>query len=140
MWQDSGRLRAARTNPAATKVGAVVNVPSPPGTSSLWDVFGEGSLGPLDLLAHVSARGGLATWHRQVLPGLTLRCVSKKGGATCRVSDAGAPVAGAKVKAGGKTATTAGSGIASFTLAKGSYPATATKAGYTPAKARAISR
>ena len=44
------------------------------------------------------------------------------------------------VWAGGKTATTAGSGIASLTLAKGSYPATATKAGYTPGKARAISR
>jgi hypothetical protein len=75
-----------------------------------------------------------------VLPGLTLRCAAKKGGATCRVTDAGAPVAGATVKAGGKTAKTAGSGVASLTLAKGSYPATATKAGYTPAKARATSR
>ncbi len=73
MWQDSGRLRAARTNKAATKAGAIVNVPSPPGTSSLWDVFGEGSLGTLDVFAHVSARGGLATWHRQVLAGLTLQ-------------------------------------------------------------------
>ena len=97
MWQDSGRLRAARTNKAATKAGAIVNVPSPPGTSSLWDVFGEGSLGTLDVFAHVTARGGLATWHRQVLAGLTLRCTPKKTGATCRVTDAGAPVAGAKV-------------------------------------------
>ena len=133
IWQDSGRLLAARTNAAATKVGAVVRVPSPPGTSALWDVFGEGSLGPLDLLAHVTARGGLATWHRQVLAGLTLRCVAKKNGATCRVTDAGAPVAGAKVKVGTKTVTTVGSGVASFTLAKGAYKATATKAGYTPA-------
>ena len=115
MWQDSGRLRATRTNRAATKAGAIVNVPSPPGTSALWDVFGEGSLGPLDLLAHVTARGGLATWHRQVLAGLTLKCSAKRTGATCRVTDAGAPVAGAKVRAGGKTATTAGSGIASLT-------------------------
>jgi hypothetical protein len=61
MWQDSGRLRATRTNQAATRAGAIVNVSSPPGTSALWDVFGEGSLGWLDLLAHVSARGGLAT-------------------------------------------------------------------------------
>ena len=113
-----------------------MNVPSPPGTSSMWDVFGEGSPGPLDLLAHVSARGGLATWHRQVLPGLTLKCSARKGGATCRVTDAGAPVGGVKVRAGGKTATTAGSGVASLTLGSGRYAATATKAGYSPASAR----
>jgi hypothetical protein len=136
MWQDSGRLRASRTNAAGTKAGAIVNVPSPPGTSSMWDVFGEGSAGPLDLLAHVSAQGGLATWHRQVLPGLTLRCLPKRGGATCRVTDAGAPVSGAKVKSGGKTATTAGNGTASLALSSGRKAVTATKAGYSPASAR----
>ena len=136
MWQDSGRLRASRTNAAATKAGAVVNVPSPPGTSSMWDVFGEGSLGPLDLLAHVSARGGLATWHRQVLPGLTLKCSARRGGATCKVTDAGGPVAGAKVRAGGKTATSAGNGNATLTLPRGRYAVTATKAGYSRASAR----
>jgi hypothetical protein len=136
MWQDSGRLRATRTNNAATKAGAIVNVPSPPGTSSMWDVFGEGSPGPLDLLAHVSARGGLATWHRQVLPGLTLKCSAKRTGATCRVTDAGAPVAGAKVRAGGKSASTSGGGTASLRLSSGRYAVTATKAGYSPASAR----
>ena len=136
MWQDSGRIRATRTNKAATKAGAIVSVKSPPGTSSLWDVFGEGSLGPLDLFAHVSAQGGLATWHRQVLPGLTLKCSAKRTGATCRVTDAGAPVAGAKVRAGGKTATTSGSGNASLVLRSGRYAVTATKAGYSPASAR----
>jgi hypothetical protein len=136
MWQDSGRLRATRTNKAATKAGAIVTVPSPPGTSSLWDAFGEGSLGPLDLLAHVSARGGLATWHRQVMAGLTLKCSAKRTGATCRVTDAGAPVAGAKVRAGGRSATTVGSGIASLSLPKGRHAVTATKAGYSPASAR----
>ena len=107
-----------------------------PGTSALWDVFGEGSLGTLDVFAHVTARGGLATWHRQVLAGLTLRCTPKKTGATCRVTDAGAPVAGAKVRAGGRTATTAGSGVASLSLPKGRHAVTATKAGYSPASAR----
>jgi hypothetical protein len=136
MWHDSGVIRAVRTNKAATKAGATVNVKPPPGTSSLWDVFGEGSLGPLDLLAHVTARGGLATWHKQVLPGLTLKCSAKRTGATCRVTDAGAPVAGAKVRAGGKSATTAGSGIASLSLPSGRYAVAATKAGYSPASAR----
>jgi hypothetical protein len=136
MWQDAGRIRATRTNKAGTKAGAIVTVKSPPGTSALWDVFGEGSLGPLDLLAHVTARGGLATWHRQVLPGLTLKCSAKRTGATCRVTDAGAPVAGAKVRSGGKTATTAGSGIASLSLSSGRHAVAATKAGYSPASAR----
>jgi hypothetical protein len=136
MWQDSAHLRATRTNKAASKAGAIVNVPSPPGTSSTWDVFGEGSVGPLDLLAHVTARGGLATWHRQVLPGLTLKCTAKRTGAACRVTDAGAPVAGAKVKSGGKTATTAGNGTASLTLSSGRKAVTATKAGYSPASTR----
>jgi uncharacterized membrane protein len=84
----------------------------------------------------VSARGGLATWHRQVLPGLTLKCSAKRTGATCRVTDAGAPVAGATVKIGAKSVKTAGSGVASFSLAKGSYSASAAKAGYAPAKTR----
>jgi hypothetical protein len=136
MWQDSGHLRAARTNAAATKVGEVVKVSSPPGTSSMWDVFGEGSLGPLDMLAHVSAQGGIATWHHQVLPGLSLRCVAKKAGATCRVTDAGAPVAGAVVQIGRMTFKTKNSGVVSFNLKKGSYAATASKAGYVPGKVR----
>ena len=54
MWEDSSQLYAARTNRSANKVGAIVRVGTPPGTSTLWDDFGEGSLGPLDLLAHVS--------------------------------------------------------------------------------------
>jgi hypothetical protein len=137
MWQDSGRIRVIRTNKAATKAGAIVNVKPPPGTSALWDVFGEGSLGRLDLLAHVTARGGIATWHRQVLPGLSLKCFPKKAGATCRVTDAGAPVAGAIVKIGRASVKTLSSGVASFTLEKGSYTVTASKAGYTSATARA---
>jgi hypothetical protein len=136
MWQDSGKVRASRTNAAATKAGAVVKVASPPGTSAMWDVFGEGSLGPLDLLAHVTARGGLATWHRQVLAGLSLRCFPKKAGATCQATDAGAPVAGATIKVGRVSVTTKNSGVASFILKKGSYKATASKAGYTRATAR----
>jgi hypothetical protein len=136
MWQDSGRIAVARTNTAATKVGAIVRVSPPPSTSSLWDVFGEGSLAGLDLLAHVTARGGLATWHRQVLPGLSLTCFPKKTGATCRVTDAGVPVGGATVKLGGASVKTKNSGVASFQLKKGTYPATASKKGYTRGSAR----
>ncbi len=136
MWQDSGRLYASRTNPAASRAGAIVRTAPPPGTSSLWDVFGEGSLGTLDLFAHVQVGSSSSTWHRQVLPGLTLKCFRKKTGAICAVTDAGRRVSGATVKIGRESVKTLGSGVASFQLAKGSYTATASKPGYTPASAR----
>lgn len=136
IWQDGTRRQfyAARTNKPATKVGAIVTVPPPPGTSAIWDVFGEGSLGPLDLLAHVSTRGSLATWHRQVLPGLSLSCAARRKKVTCAVKDAGDPVARATVKVGGKTARTGARGTASTTVRRsGLYRATATRRGYAPA-------
>ncbi len=136
MWHDSGKIYASRTNPAASRPGAIVRTAPPSGTSSLWDVFGEGSLGPLDLLAHVQIGSSSSTWHKQLLPGLTLKCFPKKAGATCLVTDAGKPVTGAIVKVRGRGVKTLGSGVASFGLAKGTYTVSATKAGYTPASAR----
>lgn len=133
IWQDGTRrqLYAARTNKPANRVGAVVTLGPPPRTTSIWDVFGEGSLGPLDLLAHVTTGGSLATWHRQVLPGLSLSCTVRRKRVTCTVKDAGDPVAKATVKVGGKTGTTGARGTASTTLRSGLHRATATRRGYT---------
>lgn len=134
-WQDSGKrgLYATRTNAAATRAGAVVPVAPPPGTATVWKLGGEGSLGPLDLFAHASTSGGsLATWHTQVLPGLSLSCSAGKA-VTCIVTDAGEPVAGARVKIGGKTLTSSGKGTVTVRLPRGTYTAQATKAGYTGA-------
>ena len=136
MWEDAGGLYAARTNRSANKVGAIVRVGPPPGTSSLWDVFGDGSLGPLDLLAHVTVGGSIATWHRQVLPGLSLSCAARGKTVRCLVADAGDPVAGATVKVGGKQVKTSGQGTATATLRTGAFAAAASKAGYTGATAR----
>jgi hypothetical protein len=135
MWQDSSKrqLFTARTNPAATRIGAVVTVAPPPRTTIVWKLNGQGSLGPLDLLAHVSTPGSIASWHTQVLPGLSLRCSSRKQTVTCAVTDAGSPVAGATVKLGGKTLKTGGKGTATTSLASGRVEATASKAGYTAA-------
>jgi hypothetical protein len=47
-----------------------------------------------------------------------------------RVTDAGDPVAGAKVKIGGKTLTTSASGFARIDLPKGKVSATASAPGY----------
>ena len=136
MWVSSGEtIYAMRSNPSATKFGAVVRVRAPAKTETVWKIFGEGSRGPLDLFVSVSTPGSLAFWHTQVLPGLTLSC--KGGDVVARtVTDAGDPVGGAKVKVGGKTLTTSGRGKASVDLPAGSYKAVATKAGYTSASAR----
>jgi hypothetical protein len=140
-WQDndSDLLKATRSNAAATKIGAVVKVKPPKGTTSLWRVAGEGSLGHLDLFAHVSTGSSIATWHTQVRPGLTLRC---RGGKVirCTVSDAGDPVAGAKIKIGGKTLTSNSKGKVSVNLPPGTFGAKATKGGYTAATARVKSK
>ncbi len=135
MWaKGSQRVYATRSNRAATRFGAVVEVKPPVGTSSLWKVAGDGARGPLDLVASASTPGSLAFWHTQVLPGLSLAC---RGGSivSCTVSDAGAPVRGAKVRVGGRTLTTNARGKASADLPAGSYRAAASKAGYTSASA-----
>ncbi len=130
MWEKrSQRVYATRSNRAATTFGAVVEVKPPADTRFLWKVAGDGALGPLDLVASASTPGSLAFWHTQVLPGLSLAC---RGGSvvSCRVSDAGDPVRGAKVKIGGRTLTTNARGKASADLPAGSYRVTVWKAGY----------
>lgn len=136
MWEQNGTIYAARTNKAATKVGAA-NALKPPGGATIYRLNGEGSAGPLDLIANLQA-GGQALWHQQVWPKLSLTASTHGAGAgrtiTLRVLDAGDPVAGATVKAGGKTLTTAANGQATLKQARaGRVKATASKAGYAPA-------
>ncbi len=130
MWEQNGTIYAGRTNKAATKLGAVNALKAPSG-ASIYRLNGEGSAGPLDLIANMFGGGGQSFWHQQVLPRLTLS--GKRAGRTVvfRVTDAGDPVAGAKVKAGGRTVTTAGNGTARMAKAPtGRIKASASKAGY----------
>ncbi len=135
LWHDgkTKQLHATRTNKAATRVGPLATVAPPKGTSNLWKLAGEGSVGPLDVFVSATAGGTLQTWHTQVLPKLTL--VAKKNAKTVKltVTDAGDPVAGAKVKFGGKTLETNASGVATAPKPTGNVKATAVKAGYQPA-------
>lgn len=115
------RLYARRSNPTVTRWGATVRVPLPRHTSDVWKVAGEGTLGPLDLVPSLQVSGKIAFWHTRVLPGLTLRARPGRlhrcrTTVTFTVEDAGAPVAGAKVKAGGKSDTTDASGHATLKL------------------------
>jgi len=136
MWEQSGTIFAARTNKAATKVGAL-NTLKLPGGATIYRLNGEGSAGPLDLIANVQA-GGQALWHQQVWPKLSLTASSRTTGTgrtiTFRVLDAGDPVAGTTVKAGGKSLRTAPNGQATLKQANVvRVKATASKAGYAPA-------
>jgi hypothetical protein len=142
MWADGDRIFATRSNRQATVFGATVPVDPPHGTDTIWKLFGNGSLGPLDLLASVSMPGSLAFWHTQVPPGLTLTSApgpptkdSSKRTTVFHVLDAGDPVGGAKVTVSGRTLTTSADGRASADLPAGKFTATAGKPGYTSATA-----
>ncbi|MEZ5078415.1 MAG: hypothetical protein R2725_13345 [Solirubrobacterales bacterium] len=144
-WERDGRLYASRSNASATNLGTLVSPKPPKGTKTVYRLQGEGSHGPLDLLALADAKGGLGFFHQRVLPGLKLTAkpkVTKAGKAvTFRVTDAGAAVKGAKVqlKLGKKKLTkkTNGKGMATVKLSTatnpGKYTATARRGGYTKA-------
>lgn len=140
-WHDgeTRQIFAVRTNKAATRVGPRVEVKTPPGTSQVWKLTGEGSLGQLDLFVSASTKGSLATWHTQVLPPLSIAVKNGKPAATIVVTDAGDPVQGAKVSVAGKTLTTPASGAVKVALPSVKVTVKATKAGYAPATVSASS-
>jgi hypothetical protein len=137
LWVLNDTVYATRTNRAATRVGPPTAIKAP---GTVYRLNGEGSAGPLDVIANLGA-SGQAFFHQQVWPKLQLSGKATKTPSgrklTLRVTDAGDPVAGATVKVAGKTATTAANGTATITLpGKAKAAATAAKAGYTGAKAR----
>jgi hypothetical protein len=128
------QIFAARSNPAATAFGAIVTLKPPVGMNVGYSLEGEGSRGPLDLLALVaSSSSNIANWHQRVLPGLSLKATGGKGKATFKVTDVGAPVSGATVSFAGKSKTTGPKGKVTISAKPGKRTATATKAGYTKA-------
>ncbi len=132
-WKVENSLRATRSNQAATKWGQIVSIKAPKNTSAIYNLAGEASAGPLDLLAHVdTSPGTLGSWHRRILPGLSFTASKgKKDKTVIKVTDADQAVGGAKVKVKGKgSKTTSGSGKATFDLASGGYRVTASKKGY----------
>jgi len=131
-WKDVGTIYATRSNKTATRWGRIVRVKAPSGSTTIYNLSGEGSLGPLDLLALVDPpTGTLSSWHQRILPGLFFTTKKSKGKAIVKVTDASAPVAGVtvKVKGDGSKKTGAG-GTVSFDLSAGRYTIRADKAGY----------
>ena len=133
-WKVDNAIRATRSNTAATKWGRIVSINPPKQTTAIYNLVGEASTGPLDLLAHVDTSSStLASWHQRILPGLAFTAKeNKKGKLVVQVTDAGAAVRGAKIKVKGKkgSKTTSSSGKVSFPLGPGRYKVTSSKSGY----------
>lgn len=140
-WARNGTSYVTRTNRAATHVEPVRSIRSPPRTTSIWRVQGEGSLGPLDLVSNLDATGGTTFWHQQILPLLSLdiTAVAQQDGTTryaFAVTDAGDAVPNATVKVGPQTLTTGLAGTVVLTTTDRPLAAFASKAGYATGSAR----
>jgi hypothetical protein len=133
------RVFARRSNPDVTTFGETVSFAPPPKASDGWKLDADAQTGKADVLGSFTTPEGLATWHTQILPGLTLvtqKAKHLKGGRVSikvRVLDAGAPVSGASVSAAGHKVKTGADGRATYTLRAGkrrSLTLAATRAGY----------
>lgn len=115
-------VHARRSNATASTWGAAVTLAVPKAAYEVYRLAAGAQAGRLDLLAHLGVGSGAGTWHTQILPGLSLQSSKKvlKAGTryklTFSVRDAGAPVAGASVKAGRATAKTNSAGKAVLSI------------------------
>lgn len=138
VWTDNEfgdeHVIAARSNPAATRFGAPVDAGAVKSAHSTYSVDASAVGGGLDVLAvfGVNDDSTASTYVTRVLPGLTLTAKRRSGKVTFTVTDAGDPVKGATVKAGGKSDKTDAKGHAVLAL-KGKPAARATATGFEPA-------
>jgi hypothetical protein len=136
---------ARRSNKGATKFGAVVNAGHPKDAAQAYKLDADAVGGALDVLGNfnIGTTSSAVTSYRRILPGLTLKARPqrlRRGTETevrFTVLDAGAPVKGAKVRAGGLSGTTDRKGHVTLSLtARRPLTAKATRSAYTPAKKR----
>jgi hypothetical protein len=141
----SPRVFARRSNAAATVFGATVTAGRPAGTTFNYRLDASVSGGALDILGvfNNGTTPTASTFHTRVLPGLTLRAslrrVGRAGaGVTFTVLDAGDPVKGARVRAGGASGLTNAKGKVRLAIAAGraAVSARVTAKGYTAAALR----
>ncbi|HEY4276643.1 MAG TPA: hypothetical protein VGM91_00410 [Conexibacter sp.] len=146
-WSSGNRVYASRSTTGGLVWGAVTSTPARKGTVSVFHLAGDAQDGLLDLLgAFGTAASRAQTWHTQLQAGLTLKLArasvgGKKNGppvahVKLRVTDAGDPVANAKVSLSGKHATTSGKGTVTLAVpARARLTATAAHDGYADATA-----
>ncbi len=146
-WSRGDGYVVTRSNRAATRFESVTRVSVPAADATTYGLYGEGSGGPLDLVAHAGSGAAVPDWHTQVLPRLSLAVLSarteKHGKRTVRrlalrVTDAGDAVGSARITIAGKRFTTASSGrvTAVLPVAGRQVNATAAKSGYASITAR----
>jgi hypothetical protein len=127
-----------RTSKGVSGFEPVQALSAPPGAVQEFRLEGEGSAGPLDLFADVTVDGKAknGSYQTHVLPQLSLGASRSGTRVTVRVTDAGDPVAGARVTGlPGGTRTTDAHGSIVLTAKKGTFRLTATRPGYLPARA-----
>jgi hypothetical protein len=148
-WEDDRgadpHVYVRRSNRSATAWGATVDMGRPKGAAGAYHLDASAIGSSLDVLTSFVLGTGspLATYHRRVRPGLTL--TAKPGSVrrgkdvkvTFRVLDAGDPVKGATVRAGGHSGKTNRKGRVTLTVHAGrKASARATAPGYTGAVRR----
>jgi hypothetical protein len=141
-WSDGTfgdkRVFVARSNKDATRWGAAVDAGVVKDAHSVYTLDLSATSSGADVLAVFGVGTGAdsSTYITRVLPGLSLAGKRNGSKVTFTVTDAGDPVAGAKVKAGAKSGSTDGKGRVTLTL-KRKTASRATKTGYEPATLKA---
>ena len=148
IWDDRGgvdaSIHARRSNRGATRWGAEVAAGRPRGTLQAYRLDASAAGGAVDVLGvfNLGTSSNASTFHRRLLPGLTLAARPSKlrsgrmTSVTFTVRDAGAAVKGATVKAGGRSGTTDSKGRVELDLPGKAVTATATRDGYAKASKR----
>jgi hypothetical protein len=137
-------VKAARTNAAVTRFGAVQTF-RPPGGSfgSVWTMTAVGDNGYLDLVinANKTSTGNAQVFHRRIKPALSVSATPSRladGRVSVKVTDAGAPVANARVTFRGTTKLTSAAGTTTFSVSRsvrdGTYQVTGAKSGFAPGR------
>ena len=138
VWTDgafgSPKVLAARSNVGASSWGQPVDLGRVKDGTSVYSVDADATSGALDVLAlfGIGTTSGGSTYVTRALPGLTVKVSKSSHGATFTVTDAGAPVKGAKVKAGGRSGKTDKKGRVLLEVRRGTATVSAT--GYADAK------
>jgi hypothetical protein len=131
-WEQGGKVKAVHTNTAGTALGAVGSFGKPKGADSVWHSTSSAEAGGLDVAYTFTVRNAINVWHTHLLRTLSVdgpKTAGRGSNVTFTVSDAGDPVAGARVSFGGRSGTTNAQGKVTL-RASGGSGVRAAKAGY----------
>lgn len=134
-WEQGGRVKAVHTNTAGTALGAAGSFGKPKGANSVWHSASSAEAGGLDVAYTFTVRNAINVWHTHLLRTLSVGAPASAGrgsSVTITVTDAGDPVAGARVSFGGHSGTTNSAGKVTLRAPgrSGGAPAKASKGGY----------